>query len=414
MKKSTIFLTLLITAVTATVFLLSGCNYGKSEAEKPLILPDSTSDEILTVISGCKTETDLRHEDDSIMEDELPPEQFIGKIIEEERDHITVCPNTDEKEYEIADTFRISFTEKHKDYLYGTGRSVLITYIPHIDIKDGIAHITTDDINTEGYEDFDLFAIADEGRNSSFVINNCELSTYNPDYNLYYYGLGEVFITVDGKTLPLVNALRLGKVTLSGIISKCNTLAALGEIEVLHFKDVGSKIFRFDNFSILKFHTLDGNRDVYIGPVDMDINEVLSAMELCIEVHNIYGLDIYAKDVSPTGATLVFEKTKGAETGTLQFGESYEIEKLCGSHWEKMPYSDGVDKETVVWHCLAYLINDFTPFTELRKDWSYLYGELAPGTYRIVIEIMDFRKTADYDLFDAYCYFEIKDRCTED
>ena len=48
----------------------------------------------------------------------------------------------------------------------------------------------------------------------------------------------------------------------------------------------------------------------------------------------------------------------------------------------------------------------------IRED--ILTGELAPGTYRIVIEIMDFRKTADYDLFDAYCYFEIKDRCTED
>ena len=40
------------------------------------------------------------------------------------------------------------------------------------------------------------------------------------------------------------------------------------------YKDGGSIIYKYDNYTIIKFHTLDGNRDVYIGNKNMDINDL--------------------------------------------------------------------------------------------------------------------------------------------
>jgi len=410
-KICVLFLTVIFTTAL-TVYTLTSCKRNDGDYEKTPIHPESTSDKILTVI-GSNESDDLRQSDEYV-DNELPPEEFIGTIIEEENNYIVVCPNTDEQEYEIAKKIRIDFTSYHKDYLYGTGRQVLITYIPHISVKDGMGYITTDSINTEGFEDFELFTVEDNSNNLTHVINNSDISVHNSDYKLYYYGLGEVFISVDGKTLPLANALRLGKVTLNGILSKCNTLAALGEIEVLDYKDGGSKLYRFEDFSVLKLHTLDGYRDMYIGKKGMDINNVMAAKHFCIEIHNVFGLSITAKNVSESGLTMIFEKQHGGETGRLQFGESYYIEQQVGSHWEAVPYAVDIEKENIVWHQIAYLINDSEPYTEYELDWSYLYGSLTPGTYRIVKEIIDFRETADYDTFETYCYFNISDRCVSD
>ena len=405
MKKTCALVLMLVFATALTVYTLTSCNRNDGDYEKTTILPESTSDKILTVIGGNKSE-DLWQSDEYV-EDELPPEEFVGTIIEEENDYIVVLPNTDEEEYEIAEKIRIDFTSYHKDYVYGTGRKVLVTYIPHIEVKDGVGYVTTDSIDTEGFEDFDLFTVPKDKQNAVFVLNNSQLSQYNSDYDLYYYGVRDVYVTVDGKTLPLADALRLGKVTLNGILSKCNTLAARGEIEDEVYKDGGSKIYLFDDFNIVKFHTLDGNRNMFIGSKELNVNSASSSMHMFIGIYDIYGLDITAKDVTDTGLTLVFEKHEGVQTGTLQFGEYYRIEKLTDSVWESVPYSDKVDAEIVAWHEVAYLINDFAPYTEHKIDWSYLYGTLDAGTYRIEKEIIDFRKAADYDTFTAYSYFEI-------
>ena len=46
--------------------------------------------------------------------------------------------------------------------------------------------------------------------------------------------------------------------------------------------------------------------------------------------------------------------------------------------------------------------------TSQEVDWSWLYGQLPPGRYRIGKEVMDFRKTGDYDTQDYYAEFEVK------
>ena len=409
MRQRTFFGIFTALTVIATIYCLSACkseNRLKDGKDKDLFLPDVENDKIIAVISGADK---YPSQDDVVrVEAELPPEEFIGTVIEEENEYIIVVPNMDEKEYAIAKKIRIDFIKtQKKDYLYGTGRKVHITYIPHMTVTDGTAYIETDAVKTEGFEDFELSVIPESNDMATYVIDNGSLNEFNPSYGLYYSGLKDVYVAVDGKTMPLATALRMGKVTLQGIISKCNTSASLGKIQKQEYKDGGSKKYIFDDFSIIKFHTIDGNRDMFIGKKDMDINVINTTSHFCVGAYLDYGLIIKSKDVTSTGATFIYEKYDGFKTGSLQFGEDYRLEVLTEKGWENVPYSKEFGTDTPVWCGLAYLVNEAPPFTEHKTDWSYLYGTLPDGKYRLVKNIMDFRKTADYDTFTAYSYFEI-------
>ena len=58
------------------------------------------------------------------------------------------------------------------------------------------------------------------------------------------------------------------------IIAKANQDEKDGKIKTDMYKDGGSIEYHYDNYTIIKFHTLDGNRDVYIGTKDMTINDL--------------------------------------------------------------------------------------------------------------------------------------------
>lgn len=164
-----------------TVYCLTCCGSKTNthnDKEKPLYLPQAENDNIMTVISGIDKDGKA---DDVRYEDELPPEEFIGTIIEEHFDYIIVEPNIDEEEYKIAKKIRIDFIKTQgKDYLFGTGRKVHITYIPHINVTDGMGYIETDAIETEGFEDFELSVIPNEADITTLVLNNNSLHEFNP------------------------------------------------------------------------------------------------------------------------------------------------------------------------------------------------------------------------------------------
>lgn len=42
----------------------------------------------------------------------------------------------------------------------------------------------------------------------------------------------------------------------------------------ISYDDGGSIEYHYENYTIIKFHTLDGNRDVYIGNKNMTINDL--------------------------------------------------------------------------------------------------------------------------------------------
>lgn len=100
------------------------------------------------------------------------------------------------------------------------------------------------------------------------ILDKSETDKYN--YTTYAYD-GSVNIIIDGKEYSLKEALLENKITIEDIIQKANKDFPNAGF----YKDGGSKEYHYDNYTIIKCHTLDGNRDVYIGTKDMTLNDVL-------------------------------------------------------------------------------------------------------------------------------------------
>lgn len=195
---------------------------------------------------------------------------FVGTILEETTTYMIVEPNEDEVEKKSADKIVINYGTDHIDYLYGVGRKVIINYTGDI-MESYPAQINTDNILINGYEKFELTVKTSDNKNTNKILNNRDLYKNNSDYDLYYYGLDEVKITVDNKTMSLKEALRSGKMTIDGLIIKANKDFP----NAVSYDDGGSMEYHYDNYTIIKLHKVDGNRNVYIGTKNMTINDIL-------------------------------------------------------------------------------------------------------------------------------------------
>lgn len=196
-------------------------------------------------------------------------ESFVATVLEETTTYMIVEPNEDEQERKSSDKIVINYGTEHIDYLFGIGRKVIINYTGYIK-ETYPAQIDTDDILINGYEEFELTVKNASNQNKTKIASNQELDPYSTDCDLYYYGLEEVNITIDNKTITLEEALKTGKMTLDGLIIKANKDIPNPEI----YKDGGSMEYHYDNYTIIKMHKLDGNRDVYIGTKDMTMRSI--------------------------------------------------------------------------------------------------------------------------------------------
>ena len=91
-----------------------------------------------------------------------------------------------------------------------------------------------------------------------------------------------------------------------------------------------------------------------------------------------YVLAIDPKSVTPTGLTLTVRRT--IVPGDWTFGEDFTVEQKTDAGWEPVPVLDP-DMN------YAFISIGYELFPDLWKtmpvDWSWLYGELPPGQYRI-------------------------------
>ncbi len=194
---------------------------------------------------------------------------FVGTILEETTTYMIVEPNEDEEERKSSDKIVINYGTDHNDYLYGVARKVVIYYTGYI-METYPAQINTDKISVDGYSEFEITVKEAEEVKSKKILKNKDLNKYNSDYNLYYYGLDEVNVKVNNKEMSLEEALNTGKVTLDGIIKKANK----DHPNSISYEDGGSMEYHYETYTIIKCHTLDGNRDVWIGIPEMTLNHI--------------------------------------------------------------------------------------------------------------------------------------------
>ena len=206
-------------------------------------------------------------------------QSFVGKVIEETTTYMIVEPEKDEYERTVAEKIKIEYGTDHLDYLYGTGRLVVIYYKGDINTADGnMASIKSDDISTEGFREWEMKVVPSNEPNNKKIMEKTQphdsdtTSHWYKQYNLYYHGLEDVIITVDGEQHSLAHALKRGKITMSAILAKANQDVADGVIEEISYDDGGSSVFKYPDYTIVKYHTLDGNDDMYIGTPDIGID----------------------------------------------------------------------------------------------------------------------------------------------
>ena len=226
-----------------------------------------TEEEFLTFVKSI-FKIDMK----SFIEKKAQEQQFIGTVLEETTKYMVVEPNEDEEERKSADKIMVSFGTDHKDYLFGIGRKVLITY--NGEIRETYpAQISSNEISTEGYPGFYLYS--DEKQQTpklTKILNNQDIYKDNSNYDLYYYGFENIYVNINNEEdLKLEEALKQGKVTLDAIIAKANKALDNKVIEGNMYDDGGTTIYKYPKLTIIKKHTLDGDRDVYIGIPEMTI-----------------------------------------------------------------------------------------------------------------------------------------------
>ena len=113
-------------------------------------------------------------------------------------------------------------------------------------------------------------------------------------------------------------------------------------------------------------------------------------------------LNFSLKNISPTGATLVFNQhDANAPKGELIYGEDFVIEVLKNGEWEEAPIplegNYGFNAIGIMLPC--------EEISEREIDWEWLYGELEPGEYRIGKSVLDSIESGNYDKYMVYAYF---------
>lgn len=103
------------------------------------------------------------------------------------------------------------------------------------------------------------------------ILDKSETDIY--DYNVYGYD-GIVNIKIDGNEYSLKEALLENKITMEEIIEKAIKDEKEGKITSEMYKDGGSMEYHYDNYTIIKFATLSGNRDVYIGNKNLKLTDI--------------------------------------------------------------------------------------------------------------------------------------------
>ena len=119
-------------------------------------------------------------------------------------------------------------------------------------------------------------------------------------------------------------------------------------------------------------------------------------------VPDAWGLTLTAKDVTPTGCTVVFTQSGGNPTGELDTGVNYELEQYKNGEWTAVKTL----RDDISWVDAALIIKE-NDSTEIGAGWSERYGELPAGKYRIGKDVDDWRAPGDSDTKMYYAYFEI-------
>jgi hypothetical protein len=119
-------------------------------------------------------------------------------------------------------------------------------------------------------------------------------------------------------------------------------------------------------------------------------------------VNNFNGVVMTLKKetISGNGLTVIFQNKSDK---LCTYGEHFWLEKKINGKWYQVPVKI---KDNYAFTDIGYSVAPGHE-SEWKVDWSWLYGSLDTGEYRIIKNVLDFRKTADYSTYFLTAEFTI-------
>lgn len=190
---------------------------------------------------------------------------FFAKIVESNRKNIIVEPVEDSQERKTSDKFLIKLGDNN-DEIYPIGTNVKITY--NGDFAETYP-VTINPIKIEikSTDNFELIFHQRKDMGIKTIVANEETDKYS--YNIFSKG-GDFEIKIDGVVYDLREALLSDKITMEEIIQKANKDIP----NAISYDDGGSMEYHYEDYTIIKYHTLDGNRDIYMGMKGISLNDI--------------------------------------------------------------------------------------------------------------------------------------------
>ena len=208
----------------------------------------------------------------------------------------------------------------------------------------------------------------------------------NLDFGVYTIA-GDVSITIEEDMVySLEDALSQGIITVQDILDQAIQDEKYGICERAYSQDGGSTEYRYADYTILKYDTLNGNKDLVIGMQGTILNQVNASGYKTEEEKNIeYKLSkifmfIPSRTVTNTGATVsITDKNDVPYT----YGEWYRIDKKENGRWRELEPIQEIDFADIGWEVAE------DGKIEKEFNWSNLYGELESGNYRLIKRVYD-------------------------
>jgi len=120
------------------------------------------------------------------------------------------------------------------------------------------------------------------------------------------------------------------------------------------------------------------------------------------QINNIEGVSMTALAVSADTNQIKVVFSNTSEKNCI-YGSNFSIEQETNGTWYQVPYS--VD-DPVSWNTIGYALEPYAS-NQVDVDWSWPYGKLPTGHYRLIKSILDFRGTGDYDTYFLAAEFTI-------
>ncbi len=195
---------------------------------------------------------------------------FCGTITQVEDNLFFVKPDENEEIRKSADLIMVEKLKQDTNVKYEIGEKIKITYDGDVmeTYPAQIKAIKYERISSKNFEIMFSNKKPTDSYRVYTILSKTETDKY--DYTIYGYD-GIVKIKIDGKDYLLKDALLENKITMEEIIEKANKDFP----NAASYDDGGSKKYHYENYTIIKCHRLDGNRDVYIGTKEMTLNDVI-------------------------------------------------------------------------------------------------------------------------------------------